>query len=136
MFKKFLVSIFVVIILGFLWFSSQTPIFSKYTNKREIYLSPYSSTPVVVDGINHYLTFIKYGEACIFTCENFNLDTFLNEYNAKMLFSECVEGKLCVYAYSPKLKYRQNVKGEIINLHVVISDKVIKVGSPLIYGSY
>lgn len=136
MFKKVSVSLCVVIILAFLWLSSQTPIFGKYSKQREIYLSPYTSTPLTVDRITQGLTFIKYGEACELEKENFDIDDFLSEYDAKIIFSESFDGKLSVYAYSPKLKFKQIIKGKTVNLQVVVSENIVKVGSPIIYGSY
>ncbi len=136
MFKKISVSLISIIILAFLWFASQTPIFGKYAKRREVYLFPYTSTPITVDRITQGLTFIKYGEACEISNEDFDLDDFLSEFDAKRVFSESFNGKLSIYAYSPKLKYKQAVKGKTINLHVVISDQIVKVGSPIIYGSF
>ena len=136
MFKKISVSLMAIIILGFLWFSSQAPIFGKYSKQTEVYLYPYTSTPITVDDIEQGLTFIKYGEACEFLKEGFVLDDFLSEFHAKRVFSESFDGKVSVYAYSPKLKYKQVLRGKTINLHVVVSDQVVKVGSPIIYGSY
>ena len=68
--------------------------------------------------------------------QEFELHSFLLEMGARIVFSEKTDKKVCYYAYSPKIKYIERVNNHNINLHIVIGENSVKVGSPIIYGSF
>ena len=121
-------------------------------------LSIYSSLPVVTGlgknvefymgegGSNGQITSItelsKYsfkqikGEGVIVEDEQ-KLIEFVKDYNVNFYFSQEVENGTSYYGYSSKIKYQAKLNGKIINVHIHVSDKkVIKIGTPIIYGSY
>jgi hypothetical protein len=54
---------------------------------------------------------------------------------AKIIFTEQIEEGTSYYAYSPTIKYRTKIKNKIINLQIFVG-KGVKVGSPIIFGSF
>ena len=119
---------------------NKSPIFYGYAPKFELYLQSASSNAVmVVANADDYSNFINVkGESFKTVKENFNLHNFFSDMNAKLLFTESVAEGTSYYAFSKSIRYRDEVRGEVVNLHVFISNATnqVKVGSPLIYGSF
>ncbi len=138
MFKRILIILSSVILMLSMLVANNTPIFSQYSNNYEIYLENYSSSQKIINtGSNEFRIILgKKGESVCVEKQNFNLHSFLVELRAQVVFSEQVDGKTSYYALSPKLKYMQRVKGHNINLHVVVGENFVKLGSPIIYGSF
>jgi len=53
-----------------------------------------------------------------------------------VVLRESLETKECIYAYSENLKYFVKIKGEKVNVQICLSGDGVKVGSPLIFGSF
>ena len=136
--KRILVVISAILLTVCLFFANNTPLFKGYANNCEIYLDDCSNTKAIINLKNDKYPFIfnKKGESVCIEKQTFDLHTFLLEMRASVIFSEIVDGKTSYYAYSPKIKYMQKVKNRNINLHVVIGENSVKVGSPVIYGSF
>lgn len=73
------------------------------------------------------------GESAEF--ENFDLDGFLKEYGAEVIFTEEVDG-LTNYYCKADLPYSVELYGEEINLHICVRESFAKAGSPIIFGGY
>ena len=138
MFKRVLVMIFVVLILSVMYFSSFTPVFNKYSNKYEVYLYDNGSNATIlnVDKVEYYLLSNIHGESCKIESENFDVFKFFEDMGAEIMFIEQIEDVVCYYAFCSRIKYRKQVLGHTVNLHVAIRKSQITVGSPLIYGSF
>ena len=74
-------------------------------------------------------------ESCVLE-KDFDVEKLLYDLDAEIIFTETSQFVTSIYCFSPKLKYKKIINGEIINLHVAISESQIKIGSPIIYGSY
>ena len=138
MLKKIVVVLSVIILIACLFFANNTPLFNGYANKCEIYLDDCSNSKAILTIKNHEYPFIfnKKGESVCVEKQNFELHSFLLQMSARIVFSERVDGKTSYYAYSPKLKYIERLNNHAINLHIVIGENSVKVGSPIIYGSF
>ena len=137
MFKKILIFALAISLMFLVGFSNQTLLFSKYSNKHEIYINSNSSNAQIVQIENKNLFNLNgvYGESFKAEKENFSLDALLKEYGARLIKTEIVGDIVCYYAYSPKIKYRAFISGQAVNLHVAVSNQVT-VGSPLIFGGF
>ena len=138
MLRKCLTLIFALTTIFAFNILNNKPIFSRYSNDFTIYVGNGGSLSKIIEvGYLGYLMQdnIK-GESCSFVDSEFNLHSFLNEYGAKLVKVECVNEQVSYYAFSPNIKYSQNLFGKKINLHVSIKNDRITVGSPLIYGSF
>ncbi len=138
MLKKVLVFFSAIIIITSLFFIGNEPVFNSYAKNYEIYLDSCSNSKKIINVNNRDCASVlgKKGESVYVEKQTFELHSFLLEMSARVIFIEEIEGKVSYYAYSPKIKYIQQVKGHNINLQIVVGDNMVKVGSPLIYGSF
>ena len=138
MLKKCMVIFSSIVLIIAMFCISNMPIFTDKSDSYEVYLenSSNSQTIMSVNLIDFALIFNKKGESVCMEKKGFELHNFFSEMKAKLLFVEEIDGKVSYYAYSPKLKYMQRVKGYNVNLHVVVGESTVKVGSPIIYGSF
>ena len=149
-----MIIIFSAITLFYVWCVNAVPMFSDFVGECEVY-SKFSSSQATINKVeneNYFTQFFRRGEAVVLpksylkiTCHNperlskdeleFVLGDFLDQFNAKLVMLERLEHGVSCYAYSQDIKYSTNIKGKKINLHVFIGETV-KIGSPIIYGSY
>lgn len=138
MFKR-LVCIFLsavsLVAVGYL---NRTPVFGEFASELEVYIGAPDSTAqiIIVDADKVPKTNEVCGEAFTTNKQNFDLNNFLSKFSAKLLFAESIEGGTSYYAYSSKIKYNQTVNGKKVNLQVFIGENSVKVGSPIICGSF
>ncbi len=138
--KKRTISILIIfiLILYFLTLVNSTSYFENFKGTHEIYLGSSSSCAEVicVDGkkVKNYLG--KSGEAVFIEGDSVSVDNIMHEFDASIVFTEQVENGESYYAYSKSIRYRKTVKGKVVNLQIYKSEKGIKIGSPLIYGSF
>ncbi len=76
------------------------------------------------------------GESSVVSASEFNLESFIKDYNAKILFVEEVDEITIYYCYSPKIKRQKVVKNQAVNLQIAVRESVVTLGSPIIYGSF
>ena len=119
-------------------FTTRTPVFIKYSNDFELYINSRSSMAKIinVDYMNFYFYKNVYGESVEINADSFNLQDFLDDFNATVLFTEKIQGGVSYYAYSPKIKYQKTLNGKRVNLQVVQKESFVKAGAPLIFGSF
>ena len=137
MFKK-IFTILLSIIISFTFnMVNNKPLFLGFSDKFELYLGSSSSTAMIV--LVDENTFINYKNVCgeSFKAEknNFDLENFLQRFNAKIVFTETIEQGISYYAYSNKIKYKKTVRGKLVNLQIFIGD-MVTVGAPIIFGSF
>ncbi|MCQ2387492.1 MAG: YwmB family TATA-box binding protein [Clostridia bacterium] len=133
--KSILIFIVVSILLSLSLIFNRQPILSDY-KKMEVYLSDGSfSRPVELQKSDFIFTKI-YGESYELDSENFNKDELFRFLKAKEVFIEEVEDGISVYGFSKKIRYSKNINGNKINVQLFIKDDFVKVGFPLIYGSF
>ena len=137
MLKKVLVIVLSLTLLISLFFFNRVPVIDRQ-NEYEVYLGSYSTSSQIKkvnsDGFKFILG-IK-GESFTTEIEEFYLEEFLSELDACIIFIENLTDSICYYGYSPKIKYLQMLKGKLINVHIVVAKEVVKVGFPIIYGSF
>ena len=135
MLKKLAITIAFLTAMGFLWFTNATAFGEKYP-VTEVYTSFSSSRPIKIAGkLSYFLCPFRCGEGF---CEGSDFDTqeFLSEMGARVIFTEKTETAYSIYAYSPRLKNFIKIGGERVNLHINFSKEVVKVATPVIFGSF
>lgn len=138
MFKKILTTFLAASCCFLACVSVAKPVFSDYADSFEFYLNERSSNAVMVfasKGEYPFISDIK-GESCKLIKSEFELEKFLNDFSAKVVFTEVIEEGTAYYAYSEDIKYLTEINGQRINLHIFIAKECVTVGSPLIYGSF
>ena len=138
MFKRVLVILLSFFIVIGLFAFNNTPIFINYADEYEIYLTDFSCSNKIVS-VNKYkypFVFNVKGESAVVEKENFDLQSFLKELNAQLVFCESDQSYDCYYAYSPNIKKSKLINNKMVNLHIAITSQAVKVGSPIIYGSF
>ncbi len=138
MFKKFGAVLAITVIFIGLAFSSVKPIFENYASDFEVYLNDASSLAQIekVDKIEYYFQRGVKGESVQLSLNGFSLENLLEEFDAEIKFSEQTSDSEIYYAYSPKIRFKKQVKGQTVNLHVVLTKDRAILGSPLIFGSF
>lgn len=137
MFKKTFILLSCVVFAFSIYLLNALPVI-KNAKGYEVYLQNYSSNAVIktVDFTDYmFLSDIK-GESVKFSAEEFNQTELLNNLNAVIVFTETLDGVYCIYAYSPKIRYRQTVNGKTVNVQIAVRGEQITVGCPIIYGSF
>lgn len=138
MLKKICVAFSVMICATLIFAANFVPVFANYADGYEIYLNDGSSLSEIVSiGKKDYF-FIKNvkGESCKIDKEGFDVEEFFQEFDAVILFTETTDCGVSYYGYSPRVRYREMIKGYTVNLHVCISETQVTAGAPLIYGSF
>ncbi len=118
-------------------FNSRTPVFHNYSDTFELYIGSASSNSKIITVKKQDFPFVNdvKGESVVLK-KDLSVSDIMSRFNAKLLFTETTAEGISFYAYSKNIKYTQNVKGKKINLHVFVANEYIKIGSPLIYGSF
>lgn len=136
MFKRYFIVFLSVAFMLSLYFTVNKPLFSDYADRYELYLKENSSVAEIVNADNYSFPFyvsVK-GEACVVKCGDEK--EIIGDFNAETVFTEEIKDAVIIYAYSEKIPYEKIVNGKKVNLQIVKRNDVIKVGSPLIYGSF
>ena len=136
MFKRLCVIIVAVMLIISGYFINSRPVFVEYSNNFEVYLNSASSSAQIANTKFGFFSVKNIrGESFKIDIEDFNIEDFLNDYSARIVFVEEIEQGVSYYAYSPKIKYRSKLFGQTINLHIFIG-KQVTIGAPLIFGSF
>ena len=138
MFKKLCCLFLSLISLVAVGYLNRAPVFGGFASELEVYIgSPDSTAQIITIGVEQIpITNGVCGEAFTTKKQDFDLNGFLSKFSAKLLFSESIEGGISYYSYSSKIKYNQTVNGKKVNLQVFIGENSVKVGSPIICGSF
>ncbi len=138
MFKKYVVTLSAFILLLGLTLSGIKPVLYGYADSLELYLNDTSSLAQIVKANDYEYALYKdvKGESVKLSADGFSLNELLSDFNATVRFIEQTPDCECYYAYSPKIKYKKTVKGQVINLQIAIAKEQVTIGSPLIFGSF
>ena len=130
MFKSFMC--FIVAICFLLITSAYIkPKFSNYASDITLYAYGYSSNAKRVNE-----NILHTGESFTLSKGQIDVEKFLQDYSAEILFVEETQEGTSYYAYTKKLNTEKIIKGQKINLHIFIGKSTISVGTPIIYGSF
>lgn len=137
MFKRFSILSLCAVMIFLLHVILNTSIFSGYTKRVEVYLGKSGSLSQIqtIDVKDYPYYSGVCGQSFKTDLNNFNLNVFLDDFDAEIIFTESIGEGVSYYAYSPKIKERVNLKGKTINLQIFVGTAVT-VGAPLIYGSF
>ena len=58
------------------------------------------------------------------------------KYDAKILFTERVDGVVCYYAYTPCWRDGLYINGVKVNLHIAVGEARLAVGTPIIFDGF
>ncbi len=138
MLRKLGAVISLLIIFCCIAYTTLTPVFGGYADTFEVYLSSASSLAEIKSVSLKEYAFTRgiKGESVRLDAEGFELEKVLKGFNAELRFSENTSDSEIYYAYSPKIRNYKTVKGQKINLHIVIASERVVLGSPLIFGSF
>ena len=138
MLKKIFTAILIVVFFICVYAMNVKPIFSGYSNNFEVYQARGSILSPITNCTALEMLFMRKvaGEGCKVDASEFDLAEFLYEYDAKIVFIEQTGGITSYYAYSPKVKYLENIGGKVVNLQVAVRGEQITLGAPIIYGSF
>lgn len=136
MFKKIarvLATLTFILSISFAYYANARPIFLGYAKTYEVYFHNGSyAQPQILSG--NILPLGVKGEGCV--VEDKSVEELFLDFNARILFTEEIDGGISYYGYSPKIRYKARIKEQTINLHVFVKNQRCRVGSPMIYGSY
>ena len=137
MLKKFSVIVISILLIICLFLFNRAPVVDG-ANEYEVYLKSYSDERAVkkVDKQDFMFLIGVKGESYTISNNDFCLEQFLSDLNAKVIFTENLPNMVSYYGYSPNIKYLQMVKSNLINIHIAVSKSCVKVGFPMIYGSF
>ena len=108
---------------------------------QEYYLYSCSSQAEICPSVSILETGMITGEKAVFAFKTEKeayrcAMKLLDEQGAKVIFRENVSGAYSIYAYTKKRASGVCLLGETVNLHIVLSGKIVQVGMPLIFGGY
>ncbi len=107
-----------------------------FETEKEYYLYSFSSqADIKKDPVPLDLLFVK-GESVRIKTDEVNLDEWLSLYGAKVLFTENFDDGISYYCYSPKLKTPILLDDKSVNLHIIVKEKELVLGSPIVFGGY
>jgi len=119
------------------WFNVK-PVFHAYSNEFQVCVnSPSSSGKIITVSKAEYPFSVGVkGESFQVKIKDFNLEKTLNDFSAKVLFTESIEDGVSYYAYSPKIRYKKQIKNKTVNMQIHFAKTTVTVGSPIIFGSF
>jgi len=108
-------------------------------SKKEYYLYSPSSQATVSEKISLIeLPYIQGECARVETAEGEEYaKTLFEKYGATLLKTEMFDDGVSYYCYSPKLKGGILLeRGAFVNLHIVVKETEVVVGTPIVFGGY
>ena len=136
MLKKFICLALSFLTLYSLKVVSAKPIFSAFSSSFEICIGEKSNGSFyTVNNLSYGLFNGITGESCTVD-ENYTEEYVISFFNAEKVFVERVENLTITYYFSPSINKVEIINGKKVNLQTCKSNNYLKVGSPLIYGSF
>lgn len=137
-FKSTILILLISLFFAFYYVSSPKITLPYPLKSAEVYLSDGSYGDIITTtGNNKIYNFKKRGEAYTFI-DQLDINYILEYYSATTVFTESGEWGQSVYAYSKNIKYQKVINGKTINVHIHKNAFTgeIKIGFPIIYGSF
>ncbi len=135
MLKKVLTFLACFSFASFLVVTCSMPLFSRYEKDVKIYLN--SNSSLCEETVQDRLLLAgKTGESFCFEKGEIEIEQIFDDFRAEIIMVEEIEEGQSIYAYSKKIPCYKIIKGKKINLHVFVAKDTVKVGAPLIFGSF
>lgn len=137
MLKKIFCAILSVLLLGAVWTITGGSEFKALNGKSRFYFYNASSLAdsVKSDEFLPAAYLLRTGES-VFIDKYVDYSKIFLKYDAELCFTEELEEGVSYYGFSKELKYKKQINGKIINLHVFVGKNYTVVGTPIIYGGY
>ena len=136
--KSLIILVLSIFTLVCIIYANSTCYFACYEGMHEVYLSSPSSNAEIIstskEGVKNFIS--KRGEAVFVKGDDSLVNEILERFNAKLVFVEKTDDRVCYYAYSREIRYSTVVGGERVNLHLAIGKGGVKIGAPIIFGSF
>ena len=135
--KSFVFILCIFCVMAMFFCQRSKPLFSDYASSFEVYFFDYSTLNGVktIQKPEYVFCYNLRGESCVVE-NDYTVAQILKDFNAKVVKTETHDNGTSIYAYSSKIKYKKNLFGSVVNLHVELSNGKITLGSPIIYGSF
>lgn len=110
--------------------------------ERAYYLDSRSSQSLIKTNLTAWDLFRVKGESVCFTLteETETTEDFarslVSRHGGEILFTEEIDGTVSYYAYIPTWGQGIALYGKQVNLHIAVSEKQCKVGTPIIFGGF
>ena len=136
--KKYFILFLCLITFILTLYSVKMPVFHEFSEVSTLYVGEANSNCKIVMTKNSFVPFILSvrGESVQIHNKNFNLNSLLAHFDARLIFIEELEEGTSYYAFSNQIKYRKIMKDKVVNLHVFIAENYVVLGSPIIFGSF
>lgn len=134
MFKGFCLFIFSTILIFLTTMLYLLPLFCVHANTYEVYFGDSAGEIRLID--KKFIPLGVKGEGVQLSRQGFNIDIFLKDNRAKLKVIRTENGGTSYYAFSRKIPYKARVFERTVNLHVFICNEYVKVGAPIIFGSF
>lgn len=122
--------------------AAHIPRLSFLSGERTYYLDSASSQSLIKTKLTAWDLFRVKGESVGFalTEETENTEDFARllvlRHGGEILFTEEIDGTVSYYAYIPAWGKGIALYGKQVNLHIAVSEKQCKVGTPIIFGGF
>lgn len=134
---NFLIAVVSVAVFILLFLANTSFCLKDFNGHFEVYRFSSSSNAIIISIRKEDMKYIlnKTGEGCFLT-ENIEVDEILSMLSAKVVFTENTENGTSYYAYCGNIKMSKIINNKQINVQIHKSEQGIKIGTPLIYGSF
>lgn len=123
----------IVTVISVMYAAYSQPKLLEYSEKVETYFIKDGSDCVIKTVKKGETAFLKKGESCEISL---SAEEILKKLDVIVRRIEITNGIVSYYGYTEKFNYSVNLYGEIINVHVAVDKDVVRLGTPIIYGSY
>lgn len=134
---NFLVAVVSVVVFILLFLANTSFYLKDFNGQFEVYNFSSSSNATITSTKKEDMKYIlnKTGEGC-FLSENIEINEILSMLSASVVFTESTENGTSYYAYCSNIKMGKMINNRKINVQIHISEQGIKIGTPIIYGSF
>ena len=123
----------IVTVISVMYAAYSQPKLLEYSEKVETYFIKDGSDCVIKTVKRGEPAFLRKGESCEISL---SAEEILKKLDVAVRRIEITNGIVSYYGYTKKFNYSINLYGEIINVHVAAGNGIVRLGTPIIYGSY
>ncbi len=133
MLKKIICGICAILTVLLIFLLNGVPIFNSLSNDIEIYEHSYSSSCILLNDKNY--SFFKTGEGAVVKT-GIQVSDIIDYFNAEVKNWQSSNGITNYYCFTKEIKGYKKLFNTKINLHIAVKEGVIKIGTPIIFGSF